>query len=268
LPQNQLVQQQNSHENAHPRRFAESNFAGWALLLAAVVSAHVFLAPFTKVEESFNVQAIHDMLYHGLDVSQYDHLEFPGVVPRTFIGALAVATTTLPFRAIASLFRLPKLSMLFASRLVLGCLSVVSFSALKRASDRKFGPCIGGAMVLLTATQFHLPFYMSRPLPNTLACVVTNVACALWVEGKHPGRTIALLTFAATVLRCDVLLLAGLIGLHMLVEKRVTLYKGLQVGAAAFCVSLALSVCIDSFFWRRWLWPEGEVLFFNTALNK
>jgi alpha-1,6-mannosyltransferase len=72
--------------------------------LLAILS-HLLAAPYTKVEESFSLQATHDILRHGLPTknitaqlaAEYDHFSFPGAVPRSFIGPLVLAGLSKPF---------------------------------------------------------------------------------------------------------------------------------------------------------------------------
>ena len=50
------------------------------LILFGIGALYVVFVPYTKVEESFNMQATHDMLFYGyLDLKSYDHFDFPGL---------------------------------------------------------------------------------------------------------------------------------------------------------------------------------------------
>jgi alpha-1,6-mannosyltransferase len=237
-------------------------------LLAAVVAAHALLAPYTKVEESFNLQAVHDLLYHRSDRARYDHLEFPGAVPRTFAGAAAVAAAAAPAAAAAAALGAPRLAAQAAARLALGAGVVASLAALARAAVAPLGAPAAAYSLLLTALQFHLPFYATRPLPNTLALAATNLALAEWLRGARPRRALALLAAAAATLRCDVALLAALVGLHLLATRRVTLAGGAAAGAAGAAAALAATLPLDWWLWRRRLWPEGEVFWFNAVQGR
>lgn len=77
------------------------------LLLPTTILLHLFLAPYTKVEESFGIQATHDILTYDLPLSweganrvlrdRFDHATFAGAVPRTFVGPLALAGASWPW---------------------------------------------------------------------------------------------------------------------------------------------------------------------------
>jgi alpha-1,6-mannosyltransferase len=183
-------------------------------------------------------------------------------------GVIPLVLFLVPLKYIVSALGLPKLAVLIGLRLLLGNTAVVALARLQNSAATTLGSDVGKWLLIITALQFHLPFYLSRTLPNTLATIITTVGLADWIQGKRPYRALILLTCAAIIFRCDAIMLAGLVGLHLLASKKVTLVSGVFTGVVTAAACLAVTVSVDSWFWRRWLWPEGEVLWFNTILNK
>ncbi|XP_078437862.1 homolog of asparagine-linked glycosylation 12 isoform X2 [Wolffia australiana] len=240
---------------------------GWDLLLGSIAAFYVFTVPYTKVEESFNVQAIHDIIYHRHHLTEYDHFEFPGVVPRTFVGALVVSFLTLPVSFLLKLLHLSKLYALISARLVLGGILLSTLRFFRLQVRQKFGNVVEGFFVLLTSVQFHFLFYCTRPLPNVLALSLVILAYAFWLKGSFLAA-LRCLTFATVVFRCDILLLLGPIGLGLLLRRSISFTESVKCCVSAAILCIGLTFIVDSIMWRRILWPELEVFWFNTILNR
>ncbi|KAF8702881.1 hypothetical protein HU200_032717 [Digitaria exilis] len=236
-------------------------------MLGSIAAFYAVMTPYTKVEESFNVQAMHDVLYHTHHIEKYDHLEFPGVVPRTFIGALVISIISSPAVFVMRLLHVPKFYSLLTVRLVLSCVTLLSLRLLRVQVKKKFGHHAEAFFVVLTAIQFHLLFYSSRPLPNIFALALVNLAYSLWFKGSNLC-TLQALIVAAVVFRCDIILLLGPIGFALLLSRSVSLMEAVKYCVSTALICIGITVLIDSIMWRRILWPEFEVLWFNSVLNR
>ena len=266
------------------RRVA-SDFALDALVLA-VAAAHVFRAPYAKVEESFNLQATHDVMYHGWDLSAYDHHAFPGVVPRTFIGAIALAALAKPLQAALVFLRVldsdeargTKIGAQIAARLALATATVAALGRMRRVLGSAFGEAVGVTFALITASQFHLTFYASRTLPNTFALALTTFAAADWIDAhaarrkkaspskaskrdetasvdSRDARAVLLLTASCVIFRCDTALLLAPVGVHMLLTRAFSPFGAVNWGSRCFAACLAITIAVDTAMWAP---PSGD----------
>nr|XP_023880926.1 dol-P-Man:Man(7)GlcNAc(2)-PP-Dol alpha-1,6-mannosyltransferase-like [Quercus suber] len=74
--------------------------------------------------------------------------------------------------------------------------------------------------------------------------------------------------FANVIFRYYMLLLLGPLGLMLLLMKSISLWEALIccIGIALLCIGL--TVLVDSIMWKRIQWPEFEVFWFNSVLNR
>eukprot|EP00903_Cladosiphon_okamuranus_P016835 g15525.t2 len=213
---------------------------------------------------------MHDMLVHRHNLASYDHNDFPGVVPRTFLGAAVVAALSAPVHATLEAFfeDLPtRLTSQIVVRLALGLVCWVAFRRFNSAAALRFGDSVAAWAAAAWTLQFHLPFYLSRTLPNVFALCVVLLALEAWLRDNVP-RTLGMFTLATFVFRCDVVVLLGPLTLQLLLTRRIRLVGVVFTGFKWAIPSVLASVLVDSLLWGRWVWPESEVLLFNTVDNR
>lgn len=241
-----------------------------ALLLVSIVF-YLLLCPYTKVEESFNIQATHDLLFlknvaespdkmsiaakilsydFKTYLTDFDHMEFPGVVPRTFLGSIFLATFSLPSKAILEMLDLPKFISQYCVRFSLGLCSWMSFALFADAISFRFGQRAGSLTCILASLQFHIPFYMSRTLPNTFALIGCLVAYSIWLRGRGL-RALLVITVTMMIFRCDLLMLLAPLTLQLLLSREVPFWLTAFLGIGIGVISIGLSVAVDSMFWQR-----------------
>ncbi|KAL9658539.1 hypothetical protein ABK040_006078 [Willaertia magna] len=243
------------------------------IAIFASILLHIMICPYTKVEESFNTQAIYDILSKK-EIDEFDHVYFPGVVPRTFLGPCIVSTfieiiqfILLPIMKIFSILTNNAPSDLLLMRFILGILSFLSFQYFKNGIKLKFNLSITLCFNIINLVQFHLLFYESRPLPNTFALMLIYLALGFWVR-DYLKLMFFILGFTAVVFRSDVFVFIVPIALFNLITKRINLITGIFIGLFSIIIGILISIFVDSYYWQRLIWSEGEVFHYNTILNK
>lgn len=258
------------------------------------------MAPYTKVEESFNIQATHDVLVYGTPTqdihkrlaNSYDHFDFPGAVPRTFIGPVLLAGLTQPLVALLGFEHAQTLA-----RAVLGLFNAFAILRFKTNLGRAYGLSVARWYALFQASQFHVIFYASRTLPNMFAFglskssskqkqadrreaplltlkIIATLAYACLVPAPSPKRAlprqrlaISLFVCAAIIFRSEIALLLATNALYLLVAPMMPLQKLIPPFAISVIAALLISVPVDSYFWQKPIWPELWGFYYNAILG-
>lgn len=242
-------------------------------LFAVAVILSTLYVPYTKVEESFYMQAVHDILkWNGISNSDYDHLSFPGVVPRSFVGPLAVATLAYPAKLL-NYSDVESIRIQIAVRIVVGWAVVWANSRLRKAIRAMLGSEVAAWYGIFCICQFHYTFWTSRLLGNTLSLVPMLIAQSYWIRCSSSSASKAArqrfytrmsitLAFICVVLRFDVVAFAAAMLLSELSNLTVRGISQIMLWTITFVL---LTICVDSYYWReRWMWPELSTFWFNA----
>lgn len=256
--------------------------------LLALILYHALISPYTKVEESFNIQAIHDIINFGVYPREnvalnYDHNNFPGPVPRTFVGSLVIAGITKAILSVTTALGVTKLMLTGQSqidvqilvRCVLGFAnglglmkirdSINKVSLRGRVSKRK--GLIGFWYMVMLISQFHILYYSSRTLPNFIALPLVSHAISKLIVGDMSG--LIWLAFTGIVFRLEIGLFGVLIAVvSSLFFRQTDLIFNVFLLTVGTIVGIFLTLLVDSYFWGYWLIPELVSFKFNIIDGK
>lgn len=251
---------------------------------------HIFLAPFTKVEESFSLQAIHDILAYGIGSKgklNFDHITFTGAVPRSFFGPLLLTLISYPILVFLKCIHLIQNSAHagLVIRLVLTTLHTFSVNQFANLAIRN--RLTKGFFFLLYSIQFHPLFWAGRTTPNGITLPITNCALAFILADSKSNASeyvgLFLLAASAVISRFEIVGLIIPIAFITASEGLRSFIKVVQIGLLAGISALVISVPLDTHMWGRpfhfWnplnydsikglAWPELEAILFNVVQGK
>ncbi|ANZ77971.1 BA75_04787T0 [Komagataella pastoris] len=238
------------------------------LALLFLIGFHLVISPFTKVEESFNIQACHDMIIYGFeDLSQYDHTQFPGAIQRSFWGAGLLSIAIRPFKGLLSKLFVnwpTRLYYQYLIRGVLGLFNGLGLIRIRRVLSRTISKETAFWYMILQMCQFHIIYYSSRTLPNFIALPLVSNAFALYLS--HENVSFAILAFSGVVLRAEIGVFALLLAIVSVLQTRNSdnFFHILKNGVVGTLAGAICSYVFDSYFWGYKVIPEINSFVFNV----
>lgn len=236
------------------------------VILEIINLLYCILFPFHKVEESFLLHATYDLIYE-VDINKFENHLSPDLVQRSFIGPCAIVYMFYPLISVIKMLIKTNFPMQIMIRFFLGTLTNISLikisSAFNNKNDKKFH-CL---YLFITIIQFHYMYYSNRTLPNTFATIIGNLAIASLLSKKYQ-EFIWLSTFIGCVFRFDFGVFFVILSSILLIKQKFSLKFFLFNFIPAFIFNTSFTVLVDSFFYRKIIWPELTVFYFNVVENK
>ncbi|KAE8539940.1 hypothetical protein D1P53_003878 [Cryptococcus gattii VGV] len=288
-----MAQTQSSPPSVSPTRTRCLNIV-LPLLPFLLAFAHVFLSPYTKVEESFTLHAVHDVLAYGFNphnLQLWDHVTFPGAVPRSFIPPALLGILVYPFSvvSVAAGAIKTKFGVQILVRLVLASLFSYSFNKLAYSIQKTFSVSVKVWFTLLSLSSFHIPYYAGRTLPNFMALpgVLWSISHAMTAQTATSEaervaslrKAVIALTALATIVRLELALFVIPLALSLLINRQAVFGQVLKWGILGGFGSLSISSAVDYHLWLPTLshpsfpfkshfqlfWPEFSGLIYNAV---